>query len=93
MHYLQNWACEDFDLFEFIGQDDQQSEFSGGASQNGDPYSQQQFEATGKEGQDDYMYSVMQYNDLAVGHDNNQQGMYGNLGDMSNGFLQGESSF
>lgn len=93
MHYLQNWATEDFDLFDFVGHDEQSNSFSGGASVNGDQYpAQNQFSDlnSDKEYKEDHMYSVLQYNDMAVGHDNNQQQMYGHgLNDMSNnGFLQ-----
>lgn len=87
MHYMQNWACEDFDLFEFIGHDETDQSFSG--SQPGDPYqstSGHQFEPNDKQEKDDYMYSVMQYNDVA--YDNQQQHqMYGHP-DMNGGFMQ-----
>lgn len=58
MHYIQNWACEDFDLFEFIGHDETDQSFSG--SHQGEPYpsgSGQQFEPSEKQEKDDYMYS------------------------------------
>lgn len=86
MHYMQNWACEDFDLFEFIGHDE--TDHSGGSHQN-DPYpssSGHQFEPNEKQDREDQMYSIMQYNDLA--YDNHQQQqMYGHT-DMNNGFMQ-----
>jgi len=90
-----NWATEDFDLVEFVGQDDQSDSFSTGASANGDLYPNHgQFGDfnSEKEFKEDNMYSVLQYNDMAVGHDNNQQQMYGHvnqLNDMgNNGFMQ-----
>lgn len=90
MHYHQ-WATEDFDLLDFIGEDGQSDSFSGGASTNGDQYSaQNQFSEINSE--KDHMYAVLQYNDMmAMGHDNQQQ-MYGHghpLNEMpTNGFLQ-----
>lgn len=88
MHYYKDWQTRaDFDLFEFIGEEDEQP-YSGGASQNGDYYVQNQFDSTEKDQKDDQMYSVMQYNDMAF--DNNPQNMYGNVNEISgNNFLQG----
>jgi len=89
MHYLQNWACEDFDLVEFIGHDP--DSLSDRTSANGDNIYPNQNQLNDynseKEFKEDNMYSVLQYNDMAMNHDNNQQ-MYGHqVNDMSNGFL------
>jgi len=86
MHYLQNWATEDFDLFEFVGQDEQSDSFSGGASANGDQYhTQNQFNDfnSDKEGKDDQMYTVMQYNNQMLQNYEQQNDLM-----MNNGFMQ-----
>jgi len=87
MHVYQDWATGDFDLFEFIGNDGSDQSFHG--SQQGDQFpssSGQQFDNPEKQEKDDYMYSVMQYNDMTF--DNNQQHqMYGHS-DMAGGFMQ-----
>lgn len=59
MHFMQNWACEDFDLFEFVGQDETDHSFSN--SQQGDQYpssSGHHFEPSDKQEKEDYMYSM-----------------------------------
>jgi len=81
MHYPNDWACADFDLIEFLGVDDQPYN-----SSNYTPIGNQQPEYSGKEEKEDYMYGIMQYNDVA--YDNqHQQSMYGHH-DMNGSFLQ-----
>lgn len=79
-------SLSDFDLFDFIGQDDPET-FSGETSQNGDPYAQNnQYDSSSKEQKDDLMFTEMQYNDMAFNH---PSGMYGIQDINGCGFLQG----
>jgi hypothetical protein len=84
MHHLQAWAVNDFDLFEFIGQDE--SDHHSDSQQSGlyPSGSADQFEPNEKQQNDDYMYSVMQYNDMAY-ENQHHQNMYN---PEMNGFMQ-----
>ncbi|KAI6207225.1 BZIP domain-containing protein [Aphelenchoides fujianensis] len=77
--YCKDWACEDFNLFDFIGQDDQ-------SHSTAEDYSHQQYGQPKDDSlqKPDLMYSVMQYNEIAG------PGMYGghqnaNMSDEMNG--------
>ncbi|CAD5234154.1 unnamed protein product [Bursaphelenchus xylophilus] len=80
---FEEWAYQDFDLFEFVGKDDFE-DYSPGPedSTNKDDESLQK---------GDYMYATMQYNQLAT--DQNmfgQPAMMNPTNDMTNGFVKDE---
>jgi hypothetical protein len=81
MHFLQNWACDDFDLCEFIGLDNDNYEHSPyGTTSATEPLNAQDDDL-------EKMYSTLQYNNLLVGSENHQNNMYGGMNRASNGMM------
>jgi len=87
MPYIQNWACEDFDLGEFIGVDDPDFDpqfYNEGpaATTNGTSGAGTQFDPSKEDPSVDKMWATMQYNNMMVSPNDN---MFGNGG---GGFMQ-----